>query len=148
MEVIKPKKDKLMTRLKKATFKLFSRFFGFDAGIDVTNDVMVLNRRNIVIKNIIFLSNLIYSGLFLAISLFGADNPANWLITALSLPITFSINQLLAKLINLDPNDLTKQQVAMYVASFYMFLSSILVYLRVFTANEGAAIFETASYIL
>lgn len=148
METSKPKREKIRVLIIKQTSKLFSKFFGFDDGIDITNDVMVLNRRNIVIKNIIFLSNLIYSAMFLAISVFGADNPANWLISALSLPITFSINQLLSKLINLDPNDLTKQQVAMYVAAFYMFLSSILVYLRIFTANADAAIFETAAYIL
>lgn len=142
------RKGSLINRLKNFGGRTFSKFFGFERGIDITNDVMVLNRRNIVIKNIIFLSNLIYSGLFLAMSLFGGDNPANWLITALSLPITYAINQLLARLINIDPFDLTKQQVAMYVATFYIFLSSILVYIRMFTLNSDARIFETASYVL
>ena len=62
-------------------------------------------------------------------------------------------NKLLTNLINLDHNDKTKQQIAMYVSSFYIFLSAMLVYLRIYGGvnDEGVnpnAIFETAAYVL
>ncbi len=48
-------------KIKKATKSIFNRFFGFENGVDITNDVMVLHRRNVVIKNITLVSNLFYS---------------------------------------------------------------------------------------
>ena len=44
----------------------------------------------------------------------------------------------------MDPHDKTKQSVAMYVAAFYIFFSSILIYARLYTNPY----FETAAYIL
>lgn len=50
---MKRKKEKAKFNLKNFGKSLFSRFFGFEEGIDITDEVAVLKRRNIVIKNII-----------------------------------------------------------------------------------------------
>ena len=101
--------------------------FGFESGIDITNDNQVLYRKNVVIKNIIFVSNLIYTLIFTIIS-FGEKS--NWLLTILMFPVTFLVNHALKKTITKDPNDKMTQTVAMYLASFYMFLSAIIIYFK------------------
>lgn len=131
---------------KKIGRNFFAKFFGFEVGIDITDDVAVLNRRNIVMKNIIFISNLFYSVLLLILSIATSKEglKLDWAITLISFPVTYFINKLLNTLINLDSKDKTKQLIAMYVASFYIFLSSVLMYARFQTASD----FETVSYIL
>jgi len=148
MNLNKPKQ-----KLKGLGKRLFAKFFGFETGIDITNDVAVLHRRNVVIKNIVFVSNIVYSIIFFFLALVSDRPLMDWLITALAFPITYAINKLLTNLINLDHNDKTKQQIAMYVSSFYIFLSAMLVYLRIYGGvnDEGVnpnAIFETAAYVL
>ncbi len=124
--------------------KIFSKFFGFEQGVDITDDVALLVRRNIVIKNIIFLSNFMYTLILLSLSLFSQSTVASWVVTVLAFPFTFIINQILKKLIHIDKEDKTKQLVAMYVAGFYMFLSSILIYARLYEIPY----YETGAYIL
>lgn len=130
-------------KFNKLGKNLFSKFFGFEEGIDITNDVAVLNRRNIVMKNIVFVSNLFYSLLLFVLSL-STKLTTDWAITIVSFPITFLINKLLKTLIDLDKEDKTKQMIAMYVASFYIFLSAVLIYAKLYQTGT----FETASYIL
>jgi len=65
MKKVKTKK----LSIKTLGFNLFAKFFGFDEGIDIANDIEVLHRRNIVIKNIIFMSNMLYTAIFFAVSL-------------------------------------------------------------------------------
>lgn len=132
--------------LKNFGEQLFAKFFGFEQGIDITNDIEVLRRRNVVIKNIIFVSNLAYSALLLILSLIGSPTTSDWIITFLSVPITYMINKVLKTLINIDHNDRTKQMLAAYVAAFYIFFSSFLIYFRLYT--KGSQMFETVSYIL
>ncbi|MCU0104571.1 hypothetical protein N7603_02760 [Acholeplasma vituli] len=131
------KKDKF----KYLTKHFFSRLFGFEENIDITDDVMVLHRRNIVIKNIIFLSNIIYSMILFFIAAVN-NEPSDWLFSALSFPFTFFLNNVINRLIFGERHDKTKQEVAMYVEAIYMFISAILIYARLY-GN-----FETAAYIL
>lgn len=137
----KKSKGKLIHSFGK---NFFARFFGFERGIDITNDVEVLYRRNIVIKNIIFVSNIMYSVILLILSVSVEGNPADWVVTFIAFPLTYVINKFLKKLIFLDTEDKTKQNVAMYVAAFYMFLSAILMYARLYQKEY----FETGAYIL
>lgn len=125
------------------TKSFFSRLFAFEENIDITDDVIVLHRRNLVIKNIIFLSNIVYSILLFLIA-FTTKEPSDWLFSVLSFPLTFFINNVIKRLIFGDRHDKTKQEVAMYVLSLYMFLSSILIYARLYQNQT----FETAAYIL
>ena len=136
------KRKRIVNKISKLGNNLFSKFFGFEEGIDITDDVAVLHRRNVVIKNIIFISNIFYSSLLLILSL-TTKKQSDWVITVISFPTTFLINKLLTTLISLDKTDKTKQLIATYVASFYIFLSSVIIYARLFDSP-----FETVSYIL
>lgn len=135
----------------KAFIKL-KKMFSFEEGIDITDDYAVLKRKNIVIKNIIFLSNIAYMVILFVVSLL-AGGASNWVLTLILLPITYIINGTLKKLINDSSNDKVKQQIAMYVAAFYMFLSAILIYFKLksvsptYTGASGIDIGE-AGYIL
>jgi HD-GYP domain-containing protein (c-di-GMP phosphodiesterase class II) len=148
---LKRKKDTSKLDMKKWGKSLFSRFFGFEEGIDITDEVAVLKRRNIVIKNIIFLSNLFYFFLMLIVSIVSVDERDqifNWIVTVATFPLTFVINYFLSKLINKSgtngSDDSARQQIAMYFAAVYLFISATLFYLKVH--NVGGL--ETFSYIL
>lgn len=121
--------------MKKLFVKIFSKFnnmLSFEKGIDITDDYQVLKRKNIVIKNIIFLSNITYTLILFVISLI-ASGTSNWVLTIIFVPVTFGLNRTLAKLINDSTHDKTKQQIAMYIAAFYMILSSVLIYFKLKT---------------
>lgn len=140
---MKAKKRRLLN-LNQLGKGFFARFFGFEQGVDITDDVAVLYRRNVVIKNIIFLSNIIYTVLLFILSVSSEGQVTDWVITIIAFPLTYVINRLLRKLINMDPHDKTKQMVAMYVAGFYIFFSSVLIYARLYRIAH----FETGAYIL
>jgi hypothetical protein len=118
-------KSNLKERIKGNKF--FVNNFGFESGIDIANDTQVLYRKNYVIKNIVFISNLIYSIVF---SLLSLGHSSNWLLSVLLFPITFVLNSTLKKLINKNPEDNMRQTLAMYTMSFYMFLSTLIIYIK------------------
>lgn len=140
----KQRKKRKFWDLKTLGKDIFAKFFGFEQGVDITNDVAVLFRRNVVIKNIVFVSNIMYTLILLVLSFSSEAQVADWVITVMAFPITYVINKLLKKLIYLDQEDKTKQSVAMYVAAFYIFFSSVLIYARLYTLEY----FETGAYIL
>ncbi len=128
-------KEKITNKLKTNTF--FQDKFGFENGIDITDDNEVLYRKNIVIKNIIFVANLIYTLIFTIITIGDPTNRSNWLLTVLLFPITFLINHFLGKMIKRGSKDNLSQRLSMYLASFYMFLSSILIYIKLKYGDTG-----------
>lgn len=134
-------KEKIKRKLKNNTF--FEKHFGFESGIDITDDNQVLYRKNVVIKNIIFASNILYTLIFTFIS-FG--DKSNWLLTLLLFPVTFFVNSTLTKLINKGADDKMSQTIAMYFASFYMFLSSIVIYFKLKTGSQD--FLKECGYIL
>ncbi len=134
-----------MKKLNKAKFfHLFDEFFGFEQGIDISDDTQVLFRRNVVIKNIIFVSNLVYTLLLMLLSLLNTAS-SSWILTFILFPLTFLINSTLKKMINTHKGDYLHQQIAMYFACFYMFVSSILVYMKMKNSDVS---FGEAGYIL
>lgn len=143
-------KNKIKSSLRKSTF--FQDNFGFENGIDITDDNMVLYRKNIVVKNIIFVVNIVYAIIFTIISIGDPTNSSNWLLTLLLLPVTALVNYFLGKLIKKGSQDNLSQTMAMYVAAFYMFLSSILVYVKLkygaVESENGNNYLSEAGYIL
>ena len=146
---LKNLKKRITKRFEKSTF--FQDKFGFENGIDITDDNMVLYRKNIVIKNIVFVVNLLYTLIFTIITLGNPSNTSNILLTILLLPVTMLVNYFLGKLINKGPNDNLSQTMAMYVSAFYMFLSSVLVYIKLKygeSGDDGSNYLSEAGYIL
>ena len=117
-----------MNLIKKIK-SFFERNFSFEHGVDLNDEVEVLFRRNIVIKNIIFVSNIVYSIILFLVSI-GDPSNGNWLWSVIPFPLTFVINQTIKKIIYSENKDLIRQQIAMYMCSFYMFLSAIFVYIK------------------
>ena len=128
-------KEKLANKLKTNTF--FQDKFGFENGIDITDDNEVLYRKNVVIKNIVLVANIIYTLIFTIISIGDPTNRSNWLLTILLFPVTFLVNHLLGKMIKRGAKDNLSQRLSMYLASFYMFLSSILIYIKLKYGEVG-----------
>lgn len=122
---IKDFASKIQHKIKNNNF--FQSKFGFESGIDITDDNQVLYRKNVVIKNIVFVSNMIYTLIFTILSF---SEPSNWLLTVLLFPVTFIVNSGLKKMINKGPEDKMAQIIAMYISSFYMFLSTIVIYIK------------------
>ena len=122
-------------KIKNNTF--FRTHFGFESGIDITDDTKVLYRKNHVIKNIVFVSNILYTLIFSLITIF---EPSNWLLAVLLFPITFFLNSTLKKLIEKDSNDNLRQVIAMYIMTFYMFLSAILIYFKLKSGSNDSTI--------
>lgn len=130
--------------MPKLKFKgIWKNMFSIEQDVDITDDCAMLYRRNIVVKNIIFFSNLIYTGIFALLS-FGT--PSNWVMTIILFPLTFVVNNTLKKLIILNERDMIKQQIASYFCVFYMFLLAVVLYVKMMTGTD--AIYRDSSYIL
>lgn len=133
-------------KLFKKMKSFFERWFSFEHGVDLNDEVEVLFRRNIVIKNIIFVSNIVYSIILILVSL-GESSNGSWLWTVIPFPLTFVINQTIKKIIYSEDKDLIRQQIAMYMCSFYMFLSAILVYIKL-KSGANTVNYAEAGYML
>lgn len=143
--MVKPKK------FKNLISKSFSKLFGFENNVVITDDLNVLTRRNTVIKNIIFLFNLFLFFLMLIISLSkigleGLDPKVvqnrtivNWSITVATFPFLFVFNFLLKRMIQPSKTNQTqnrdvaihKQKLAQYFIISYLFIAVSLFYLKV-----------------
>lgn len=138
-------------KFKNLISKSFSKLFGFENNVVITDDLNVLTRRNTVIKNIIFLFNLFLFLLMLIISLSkigleGLDPKVvqnrtivNWSITVATFPFLFVFNFLLKRMIqpskagqsrNRDVA-IHKQKIAQYFIISYLFIAVSLFYLKV-----------------
>lgn len=122
-----------------------NKHFSFDGDINLSDETEVLFRRNIVIKNIIFLSNIVYS-IFLFVLTFGSKVPGEWLFSVIPFPITFLMNRTTKKVIHQYKTSLIHQQAAMYMSTFYMFLSAAIIYIKL--AVGADAHLATAGYML
>ncbi|MDE6414420.1 MAG: hypothetical protein K2K48_03310 [Anaeroplasmataceae bacterium] len=107
--------------------KFFNNAFGFESGIDIANETQVLYRKNIVIKNIIFLSNLVFTLIFTVLS-FGEKS--NLLLAGLLFIVTFVLNIYLKRSINKNPENYTSQEIASYFSCFYMLALAIVLYIK------------------
>lgn len=143
--MVQPKK------FKNLISKSFSKLFGFENNVVITDDLNVLTRRNTVIKNIIFLFNLFLFLLMLIISLSkigleGLDPKVvqnrtivNWSITVATFPFLFVFNFLLKRMIQPSKTNQTqnrdvaihKQKLAQYFIISYLFIAVSLFYLKV-----------------
>jgi len=133
-------------KIFKKIVSFFEKNFSFEHGVDLNDEVEVLFRRNIVIKNIIFVSNIVYSIILFLVSI-GDPSNGNWLWSVIPFPLTFVINQTIKKIIFSEHKDLIRQQIAMYMCSFYMFLSAILVYIKL-KSGVNTVDYSEAGYML
>ena len=134
--------------------RFFIKMFSFDADIDLTNPTSVLYRKNYVIRNIIFLANLV----FLLFSLVGISK-SNLIISIAFWLIMTALSQTIYQMLKRKRDDFSHQQLIMYLQSLFVFILSIVLYIRVYlgftildTDNPGLTNIEFSitqtSYIL
>ncbi len=132
----------LFSKDKVSSF--FTRNFSFEGDINLEDEYAVLFRRNIVIMNIMLVSNLIYTLLLFVIT-FKSGSSTDWVISILALPGTFIMNKTIKKLIYHEDKQILRQQIVMYLSTFYIFLSAILLYLKL---SFGTGELKEAGYML
>ncbi len=109
----------------KIAIKKFADRFNFEAGVDILDDTSVLYRRNLVNKNILIVTNLV----FILFALIGNQNPYYAVIAVFAI-IMLAINTTLKRIIHEEPRTLLKQQMAMYIGSIYILFGSFGVYMK------------------
>ena len=117
---------KFLTRIKN----FFVNQFSFEAGVDILDETSVLYRKNRVIKNIIWYTNIIFL-LFTLIGSEGVNRSVNIIVTVVIFLIMFSTSQSVKKIISEEPKTLQKQQMAEYISGVYILMMAITVYVKI-----------------
>ncbi len=103
--------------------------FSFEAGVDILDETAVLYRKNLVIRNITTITNILFV-LFMMIGSDGTHLRTN-LILAVSISlIMFLVSTTLRKVMSEEPKTLQKQQLAEYTGAVYILLMAISVYIK------------------
>lgn len=115
---------KFFTRIKN----FFVNQFSFESGVDILDETSVLYRKNRVIKNIIWYTNII----FLLFTLIGSNgNTINIIVTFVIFLIMFFTAQSIRKVITEEPQTLQKQQMGEYISGVYILMMAITVYIKI-----------------
>lgn len=126
--------------------KFFRERFSFDFNVDITNKASVLYRRNCVIKNIIFLANLV----FVFFSFIGISNK-NYIITIVFFLLMTGLSLTIKSMLKKKKEDYQHQKIIMYTQSFFVLFLAIVLYVKVWLGyyfkNNGAN-FEQAELLV
>ncbi|MCF7923894.1 MAG: hypothetical protein K9L64_02160 [Candidatus Izimaplasma sp.] len=107
----------------------FTKRFSFEAGVDILDDTSVLYRKNLVIRNIIIITNIVFL-LFTLIGSEGLDRNVNLIVTFIIGLIMFITARSIRKIVREKPTTLQKQQMAEYVSGIYILMMAIAVYIK------------------
>ncbi len=140
---VKQKQVEGRNRITKFFYKVKNFFinkFSFEAGVDILDETQVLYRRNLVIRNITFVTNIVFL-LFTLIGSEGSNRNINLIITLIFSLIMFLVSQSIRKVITEKPTTLQKQQMGEYISGVYILLMAVAVYLKLkFTAGDSTDI--------
>jgi len=144
-------KNKLSIFLNKIKLFFITRF-SFEAGVDILDETSVLFRKNLVIRNILWITNIVFL-LFTLIGVEGANIKINLIVTFVIFLVMFFTSQTIRKIIFQDPKTLHKQQLGEYVSGIYILLMAITVYIKLKitvggNAEEGFFSITQAGYSL
>ena len=110
--------------------QFFTDRFSFDANVNLTDKCSVLHRRNVVIKNIIFLANLVFT-VFSFVGLRGNGFSANLIITIVFWLLMTGLSLTIAGLLKSKQEDYVRQKIIMYFQSLYVFMLSVFLYVKI-----------------
>ncbi len=128
-------KNKISNLYQRVKF-FFINKFSFEAGVDILDETQVLYRRNLVIRNITWITNIVFI-LFTLIGSGGVSRSVNIIITIIFSLIMFLVSQSLRKVISEKPTSLQKQQMGEYISGVYILLMAVAVYLKLrFTLGD------------
>ncbi|OHE40649.1 MAG: hypothetical protein A2Y16_06260 [Tenericutes bacterium GWF2_57_13] len=134
--------------------QFFISRFSFESGVDILDETSVLYRRNLVIKNILWITNIVFM-LFTIIGSEGTNISTNIIIAIVIFLVMFFTNMSIKKMIHGDPKSMQKQAMAEYMSGVYILLMAITVYIKLKltldlsgTATEGFFSITMAGYSL
>ena len=108
----------------------FVNWFSFEAGVDILDETQVLYRKNLVIKNIIWITNVIFL-LFTAITSEAITPATNLIVIGAIFLIMFFTNRSTKKIIYETPTTLARQQMGEYISGVYILMMAITVYIKI-----------------
>jgi len=137
--------------LKKIS-QMFMNWFSFEEGVDILDDSSVLYRRNRVIKNIIFLTNIVFM-IFTFIGSKSIGISVNIIVWFAFFLIMFFSNLSIKRIIFEEPRTYQKQVMGEYFSSIYILMMAMVVYIKLkFTLSgteaEGYLNITQAGYAL
>ncbi len=109
--------------------QVFINKFSFEAGVDILDETQVLYRRNLVIRNITWVTNIVFL-LFTLIGSEGGELSLNLIVALILALIMFLVSQSIRKVISEKPTTLQKQQMGEYISGVYILLMAVAVYLK------------------
>ncbi len=121
----KARKSRLWTKITDFFIKRFS----FEAGIDILDETSVLYRKNRVIRNIIFITNIVFL-LFTLIGSSGLNRSVNLIVTFVIFLVMFFTDRAVKKITMEKPMTLQKQQMAEYISGIYILMMAVTVYIK------------------
>ncbi len=125
-DFVKPnKRTDLWHRIGLILVNLFS----FEAGVDILDETSVLYRKNLVIKNILFVTNIVFL-IFTMIGSEGVNLPINLILSFIFFLVMFFTNLSIKKIIHEEPKTLQKQQMAEYISAIYILMMAIVVFIK------------------
>lgn len=107
----------------------FVRKFSFEAGVDILDDKSVLYRKNLVIQNIIIITNIVFL-LFTLIGSEGLSKRINLIVTFVIALIMFVAGRSIGSIIKEKPTTIHKQQMGEYLSGIYVLMMAIAVYVK------------------
>lgn len=107
----------------------FIKRFSFEAGVDILDETSVLYRKNRVIRNIIFVTNIVFL-LFTLIGSTGLERNVNLIVTFVIFLIMFFAGKSVKRLNMEKPRTLQKQQMAEYISGIYILMMAVTVYIK------------------
>ncbi|XMB71968.1 hypothetical protein RJI07_07655 [Mycoplasmatota bacterium WC30] len=107
----------------------FVNKFSFEAGVDILDETQVLYRRNLVIRNITWVTNVVFL-LFTLIGSEGGNFSLNVIVTIALFVIMFIVSRSIRRVISEKPTTLQKQQMGEYISGVYILLMAVAVYLK------------------
>ncbi len=121
-------KNTISTFFQRVRF-FFINKFSFEAGVDILDETQVLYRRNMVIRNITWVTNIVFI-LFTLIGSEGVNQSINLIVTASFTFIAWLVSHTIRNVIKETPTTLQKQQMGEYISGGYILLMAIAVYLK------------------
>ncbi|MCK4551599.1 MAG: hypothetical protein KAU02_01685 [Tenericutes bacterium] len=114
--------------------------FSFEAGVDILDETQVLYRRNLVIRNITWITNIVFL-LFTLIGSEGSNRNVNLIVTLIFSLVMFLVSQSIRKVVSEKPTTIQKQLMGEYISGVYILLMAVAVYLKLrFTAGDDTGI--------
>ncbi|MDA3932482.1 MAG: hypothetical protein PF513_07075 [Tenericutes bacterium] len=107
----------------------FIKRFSFEAGVDILDDKSVLYRKNLVIRNIIIITNIVFL-LFTLIGSEGLNQKINLIVTFIIGLIMFISGRSIRNIVKEEPTTLHKQQMGEYLSGIYVLMMAIAVYIK------------------